>query len=131
MKTKQIQKIINQYQKDHEKLIKELLINLELEEKKEKQKLKNERLEKLRQTIEIVLNIDNLLEKTHKHHITAGRSIFNYILYTKENFTYSELARIHDQDHTTVINSVKKYDEFYMGARYKEKFNQIIKMWVD
>jgi chromosomal replication initiation ATPase DnaA len=80
----------------------------------------------LKNIIECVFLVPELFVKTHKDYNCAARSIFDYIVYHQELATCTFIGKETYRDHTTVLNSLRKYHSFKTCAEYMEKYEAII-----
>jgi len=63
------------------------------------------------------LTFDDVTSSSRKHNTLIARYIIMYFMYNKLQFTKSQIGRIFNRDHTTVINALKQM-EIIMNPKY-------------
>jgi hypothetical protein len=93
-------------------------------------KYKEDCFRDLQEIIENVSGIPNLFIKSRWQTYVAYRSLFDYILTVRECYGNRFIAKQTNRDHTTVTNSINKFDGHFNNVEYKENFTEITRLYL-
>lgn len=74
--------------------------------------------------------VEDISIKCRKTKYVNARCAFAHILFEKNILrNYSEIGRLIDRDHATVINSIRNHDDFMVtDPFYQDQYNKILKL---
>lgn len=70
-------------------------------------------------TMEYSVNLEDIFKQTRKYEIVRARFAYWWLLKNARGWSYIQIARHAERDHTTVMHGIKKYA--YCG--WSERFN--------
>lgn len=86
----------------------------------------NLNLNTLQKEIENALNIEDLGDRKRNQDYIVGRSIFFSIAKDNSTYTLTQLGKIFKYDRVTVLNSLKKLDDYLeIDSKYKNAYKKI------
>ena len=62
----------------------------------------------------------DILGRNRQRNISVARHLFCYLAYNQNGFTLTSIGRFLVKDHSTVLNSIRKYEN-YIDCKYKEE----------
>lgn len=64
------------------------------------------------ETIQEIIETENLTFRNRQHHVAHKRYFLMNYLRKNTLFTWEKIGNVFERDHATVINAIKRHDEF-------------------
>lgn len=80
----------------------------------------------IKRVVETIAQEKNLIHKSRIRRIVDQRKYLYHVLRDKGNLTLSDIGRIFERDHTTILHNLKSFDEIKDFPDFQENARELI-----
>jgi chromosomal replication initiation ATPase DnaA len=125
----EIEQLLTKLKQDQEALYNNFKQEVLIAYSEQYKEYKHKSFDELKNIIETVFGIPELFVRTNRDYNVAARSIFDFIMKKKEDFSYTFIAQQTSRHHSTVFHSVANIENFRSVEGYKDKYESIVVLY--
>lgn len=85
-------------------------------------------IEEVKETIQQVLNVEDISNRSRRRELSDARHIYGFICYYQRLGTYAEIGKAINRDHATILHSFKTTRDYLQlkgHTAFREKYNKV------